>query len=83
MDLPINERVKRGNAALAMHPGAQIFYKFTCAKCGSRQTFSEPNTLYPWGDCEECGSRTEVTEGGFDLYLKLGKDGIYTPAPPG
>ncbi len=70
MDYDLQEIKRRGELACADFPGSQVFYKFTCAHCGSRQTFERPNTLYTSGICEECGSTTDPIKGyGFDLYI--------------
>ena len=40
--------------------GSTVYFKFTCAKCGSRQTFPEPNSFYITGECEECKHVTDL-----------------------
>lgn len=62
-DVPVDEAVRR--ARTWQENGAVIFFKFTCEKCGSRQTFDTPNTLYAKGKCEECGHVTEIKSCGF------------------
>ena len=71
-DLPRDELVRLANEVLQTMPGMNVYFKFTCAHCGSRQTFAEPNTLYTSGDCEECGGNTEVAKGGFAIMGRLG-----------
>jgi ribosomal protein S27E len=55
--------------------GGAVFWKFTCAHCGSRQTFDEPNALFMTGTCEECGKVTDLQTAaanpGFDALLTL------------
>ena len=40
--------------------GAEVFQKFTCEGCGSRQTMETPNVFYTSGTCEECGATTDI-----------------------
>ena len=49
--------------------GAVIHFKFTCEHCGERCTLQEPNVLYEFGECFQCGRETEITHGGFALAL--------------
>lgn len=51
--------------------GNQCFQKFTCAKCGARQTMEEPNVLYTRGICEECGFTTNIAEKGCNYMLHI------------
>jgi len=62
-DLPIPELLDR--AQMWLESGWTLFFKWTCEKCGSRQTFTKPNTLYEYGKCEECGHVTKIKKGGF------------------
>lgn len=57
------ERVRK------QYAGALAFQKFTCAKCGSRQTMTEPNTIYRSGSCAECGHITQIERCGFSLII--------------
>lgn len=59
------------NMDAQIRAGAICFFKFTCALCGSRQTFADPNGLHPVGVCEEDGFATDLTErgGGFALVM--------------
>jgi len=56
--------------------GATIHFKWTCAKCGARQTFEEANKFYKSGRCEECSSVTDLfhhsTQVGYLLVMELG-----------
>jgi len=62
-DLTINELLER--ARMWIEAGWTVYFKFTCEKCGSRRTFTEPNTIYEYGKCEECGHITRIKKGGF------------------
>lgn len=50
--------------------GHTVWQKFTCAKCGSRQTMEEPNACHVAGRCEECNHRTDLIETGFGLLVR-------------
>jgi DNA-directed RNA polymerase subunit RPC12/RpoP len=52
-------------------PGARVFFKYTCDRCGERVTFTEPNYLFEEGECHACGHRQPVTEGGYALDMTL------------
>ena len=54
-------------AAASFNDGWTIYFKFTCAHCGERCTFNDPNCLYEVGECAKCGKETEVDVGGFSL----------------
>ena len=47
-DLPVWELVEKANKLLE-NPNVEIYFKFTCGFCGSRQTFSEKNLLFQEG----------------------------------
>jgi len=68
-DLPINELVRKAEELVEM--GILVFFKWTCEKCGSRQTFPEPNTLYKNGKCEECKHITVIEKGGFLTIMRM------------
>jgi len=53
--------------------GGNIYQKFTCAHCGSRQTMDVPNVLYTSGKCEECGKITDVKKTGCNYMLVLSR----------
>jgi len=48
--------------------------KFTCANCGSRQTFEEKNKLFTQGICEECGHTTDLERWGILALFGKGGD---------
>jgi hypothetical protein len=61
-DLPWNEIIEKVDAAIKA--GATLYQKFTCEKCGSRQTMESPNTFYMEGQCEECQHVTDIKKRG-------------------
>lgn len=74
-DHPFYEVVAKADELIAA--GATVWFKFTCANCGSRQTFDVPNTAYKSGRCEECDHVTNVEEQGMNYLLHFGQ------LPPG
>jgi hypothetical protein len=74
-NLPRAELLKRAQAAidmfLAQGTPAHVNFKFTCERCGTRCTLSEPNMLYETGECFVCGHITKIVEGGFSLTANL------------
>jgi hypothetical protein len=70
-DRPRAEILKLADAAIVRHGGqAEVWFKFTCAHCGTRCTFADANTLYEQGECYDCGGMTVVAAAGFMLVLK-------------
>lgn len=61
-DLPehLHEVLKAANEHVAL--GARVWFKFTCGKCGARQTFEEPNAFYKDGECEDCKHVTSLLD---------------------
>lgn len=49
--------------------GAVVHQKFTCARCGARQTMEEPNKFFTTGRCEECGHVTDIEARGCNFVL--------------
>jgi len=47
--------------------GYSVYFKFICKNCGSRQTFTIPNTLFRRGRCEECGYVSRLDRVGFTV----------------
>lgn len=45
-----------------------VHFKYTCGKCGARQTFEEPNQMFSSGLCEECQHETNL----FDPAANVG-----------
>lgn len=60
MDMPkhLKPIIEAANKRIA--EGGDVYFKFTCAKCGIRQTFETKNTFYPEGKCEECSHITDL-----------------------
>jgi hypothetical protein len=69
-DLSIEEAAAQADPLI--RDGATVFFKFTCASCGSRQMFDVPNTVYREGGCEECGHVTDLNISGCGYMLVLG-----------
>lgn len=50
---------------------AEVYQKFTCAGCGSRQTMPDANVFYTSGRCEECGHVTDIKAQGCNYVVKF------------
>jgi rRNA maturation endonuclease Nob1 len=74
-DLPREELLNRANIILnSFHEfgiKADVYFKFTCEKCGERVAFKQPNILFENGECFKCGHTTVVTKGGFMLQADV------------
>ena len=46
-----------------------IHQKFSCSKCGARQTMEEPNKFFKTGRCEECGHMTNIEKQGCNYLV--------------
>ncbi len=66
-DYPIEECAK---TAATLPRGAVIHQKFTCVRCGSRQTMAVPDKFFTSGVCEECGAETDIARQGCN-YVAL------------
>jgi hypothetical protein len=68
------------NELLSKNPHVQTYQKFTCEKCGSRQTMETPNTFYLLGECEECKHVTDIKKKGCGYMatfsIKTGGEGV-------
>ena len=70
MDYPRQQIMNMAEEALQkFNLNTQVYFKYTCKKCGERRTFEEPNILYEYGDCE-CGHKTKVDKAGFMLEIR-------------
>lgn len=49
--------------------GHMVHQKFTCGRCGSRQTMEKPNTFFTTGRCEECRFVTDIEARGCNFVL--------------
>jgi len=56
--------------------GTDCYVKFTCNKCGSRQTSDAKNTINLSYSCEECGGITQTDKIGFMTVSAFGKGHI-------
>jgi predicted RNA-binding Zn-ribbon protein involved in translation (DUF1610 family) len=66
MDHPLEEILQAMDQQILL--GNIVYFKFTCAHCGARQTSADANTYHVDGyNCEECGKLTVPTEGNFLL----------------
>lgn len=83
-DLSRIELLNQGSSAA--QDGWTVYFKFSCAWCGERCQFNEPNKLYAKGECAKCGQETIVDVGGFLLASKPlpepGDSGPETGAEP-
>jgi acetone carboxylase gamma subunit len=60
-------------ASKLVDEGHTVYQKFTCGKCGERQTIDDPNAFYTSGKCEECGHVTDIEKAGCNYLLVMGK----------
>lgn len=67
-DHPLYEVAEQAGALI--QAGHTVHQKFTCARCGSRQTMGEPNIFFVKGKCEECGHETDLRVRGCN-YIAL------------
>ena len=70
-DLPRDELIALAVRIRAENPAVQVYFKFTCEKCGERCILAEPNVLFDYGECCECGPKTRIREGGMMLQFVL------------
>lgn len=72
-DIPRADAVAR--AEKLIRPGCDVYFKFTCEKCGERCTLSEPNKIYPRGECCKCGHEMPLEMIGFAVIFttRVGK----------
>lgn len=66
-DLPLQQALAKAEEVISRHTAlgqkAEVYFKFTCQHCGSRQTFDKPNTIHTSGICEACGLLTDPITG--------------------
>lgn len=48
------------SASVCIKAGANVYFKWDCLHCGSRQTFDTPNTFHVRGKCEECKNISDL-----------------------
>jgi hypothetical protein len=76
---PRAEIMKMADQAIRTHGGpnfARVYFKFSCAHCGERCTFDEPNKLHEQGECWKCHGLTDVVEAGFALHMTTNPRGF-------
>lgn len=69
-DIPLFQAAKQ--AEELYKTGAIVHQKFTCAKCGARQTMDEANVFFTKGECEECKHITDLIDRGCGYAVILG-----------
>lgn len=74
-DVPFDDAVNKGLEVI--QNGGQVWQKFTCQHCGSRQTMDIPNTFFTHGTCEECGKDTCIRKQGCGLVVAMHIPGKY------
>lgn len=71
-DLSVGELIPRMEKLI--NQGFQVFVKFNCQYCGSRQTSDTPNTFFTEGYyCEECGRLSKPETFGFAIIGGISK----------
>jgi rRNA maturation endonuclease Nob1 len=77
-DLPRNVLLLRANATYDSFKAdgikVDVYFKFTCAKCGRRCQLADANVLYENGECDKCGHTTRIEQGGFSVHIRIGED---------
>lgn len=74
---PFNEIATR--FAELVDSGAELHQKFTCTGCGQRLTIDTPNLMFTEGDCDKCGTVTNIVETGCNYLMILHNHGATTP----
>lgn len=54
----IRQQIEKADALI--REGHVVFWKFTCRNCGKRMAFDVPNALHMSGQCEQCGTITNL-----------------------
>jgi hypothetical protein len=67
LDFPFGDAA--AEAAAHFRAGHTVHQKFTCGRCGTRQTMAEPNRFFTSGKCEECGHVTDLVVRGCGYLL--------------
>ena len=66
-DYPIFECIEAAEDLIAK--GADIYQKWTCQHCRSRQTMAVKNTFYKSGICEECKNVTVISACNYLVHM--------------
>jgi hypothetical protein len=69
-NFPFDEVVAEADELIGR--GATVFQKFTCEKCGARQTIDVPNVFYKQGSCQECAHVTDCYRTGINYLVIMG-----------
>ena len=67
LDHPFYEVATQAQEQMAR--GHTIHQKFTCGRCGSRQTMAEPDKFFTKGQCEACGHETNLVVTGCNYVM--------------
>lgn len=78
IDGPLEDIVRE--AEVLRQQGYMCFQRFTCEKCGTRQTMDEPAKFYTHGGCEECKHVTHLKQCGFMAIKAPGLHGVIRDA---
>ena len=66
-DYPFMEVAKAADDLIRR--GMDVYQKWTCDYCGSRQTMPEPNMFWARGICEECKTETDIVARGCNYMV--------------
>lgn len=74
-DYPLEQCAAAADKLISEGKGkVEIFQKFTCEKCGARNTMSTPNVFYKSGKCEDCGHETDIVKAGCNYMVSMSGD---------
>jgi len=63
--------------------GHDVYQKWTCEHCGSRQSMDEANKFYTEGMCEECKKITNIQKNGCNYMLHIMLNNKHVTNEPG
>jgi translation initiation factor 2 beta subunit (eIF-2beta)/eIF-5 len=66
-DYPLDEEIVPAVGKLIAQ-GVDVYQKWTCKQCGSRQTMATANIFYRAGKCEECGTVSPITHCNYMIH---------------
>ncbi|UGY13790.1 hypothetical protein HAP48_0035240 [Bradyrhizobium septentrionale] len=69
-DFPFTDVVEK--ASKYIEAGHTVHQKFSCHRCGARQTMEVPNRFFLAGRCEECKAVTDIQARGCNYVLVTG-----------
>ena len=72
-NISLEEAAKRADYWLQNNPGATVYQKWTCEKCGDRVSANEPNKFTTMGHHEKegCGHITDMRKTGWGFRLEI------------